>query len=307
MIREADPNGTPHVCMKRYQKFLIAFIAFVLIGGISGYLSRGLIRDWMYQASQPTLPAEETYEEQADGADLPFIDELEALNNRQPNTRTPPAVGVASEQPDLPDEEGVEDADADVVEIPAEKLLAVPFTSQAPHANWDMPYQEACEEASVAMVAGYYSGDRGAYEPDEGDRMILELVNFAESKGFDVDTTAQETAELVELFYPDFEAEVVPMTGPDVVKQYIAQGIPIILPADGKALPNPNFREGGPLYHMLVVRGYTEDQFITNDPGTRRGEKFLYTYDGLLDAVHDWNNGDVPNGERLMLIIRPKE
>jgi hypothetical protein len=285
--------------MKAASKFLIAFIAFVIIGGISGYLSRGLIRDLMYEASQPTLPQEEMYEEQVDGADFPVIDELEELNNRRAVTPAP--------QPDLPDEEGVEDADPDVIEIPAEKLLAVPFTSQAPHANWDMPYQEACEEASVVMVAGYYSGERGAYDADIADELILDLVYYALAKGYEVDTTAEETAELVEIFYPDLEAEVVPMTGPESVKKYIAQGIPVILPADGKALPNPNFREGGPLYHMLVVRGYTDDQFITNDPGTRRGEKFLYTYDGLLNAVHDWNNGDVPNGEPLMLIIRPKE
>jgi len=279
-----------------YKRFIIVFTALVIIGGVSGYLGRGMIRDRLYHASQPALPPEETYQEQKDGADLPYIDELEELNNSRP-----PAAGRQ-----LPDEESLEDADADAVEIPSEKLLAVPFTSQAPHANWDMPYQEACEEASVIMVAGYYRGERGAYDPDQADRMILDLIAFEENEGFAVDTTAEETAELVELFYSDLEALVVPMTGPDSVKRYIARGIPVILPADGKALPNPNFLNGGPLYHMLVVRGYTEDRFITNDPGTRLGETFLYDYDGLLQAVHDWNNGDVPNGERVMLILRKK-
>lgn len=284
--------------MKSLQKSLIAFFAFVFIGGMLGYVSRGMIRDWMHQAAQPALPAEETYEERvADSTDISAIDEIEALNNNQP-----PAD---SNQPKIG--ESVEAVDDDFIEVPSEKLLAVPFTSQAPHANWDMPYQEACEEASVIMVAGYYAGKRGTYDPDEADARILELISFAGRNGFDIDTTARETAELVERFYPDLEAEVVPMTGPDAVKRYVAEGIPVILPADGKALPNPNFRNGGPVYHMLVVRGYTEDRFITNDPGTRLGEKFLYTYEGLLDAVHDWNNGDVPCGESVMLIICPKD
>jgi hypothetical protein len=275
--------------MTRVRKVLIAFAILVIMGGVSGYLGRGWIRDRMHEASQPPLPPEETYEEQEERANLPAAGDLEGHVS-------PPTI--------LPAEQSVEDADSDDVEILPEKLLAVPFTSQAPFKEWDELHEEACEESSVIMVAGYYRGDRGAYEPEEAEAMILELVAFAEENGFDIDTTAEETAELVELFYPDLEADVVPMTGPESVKRYISQGIPVILPAYGKALPNPNFRNGGPLYHMLVVRGYTEDRFITNDPGTRLGEKFLYTYGGLLDAVHDWNNGDVPNGERVMLIVR---
>jgi hypothetical protein len=290
--------------MKRVRKVLIAFAVLVIIGGVSGYLGRGWIRDRMHEASQPPLPPEETYEEQADGVNLSSVGDLEERNTPTHQPVNPSASFRAGPPTVLPAEQSAEDADADAVVIPSEKLLAVPFTSQAPFKEWDELHEEACEEASVIMVAGYYRGDRGAYEPDAAEAMILELAAFAEENGFDIDTTAEETAELAELFYPDLEADVAPMTGPESVKQYIAQGIPVILPAYGKALPNPNFRNGGPLYHMLVVRGYTEDRFITNDPGTRLGEKFLYTYDGLLDAVHDWNNGDVPGGERVMLIVR---
>src|SRR3989344_4828168 len=37
----------------------------------------------------------------------------------------------------------------------AEVNLKVPFTSQAPTGNWDLPYQEACEEASALMAIRY--------------------------------------------------------------------------------------------------------------------------------------------------------
>mgnify|MGYP001618174552 FL=1 len=68
-------------------------------------------------------------------------------------------------------------------------------------------------------------------------------------------------------------------------------------------LPNPHFRNGGPEYHTLVIRGYTEDSFITNDPGTQFGENFLYKYSDLMNSIHDWNEGDVKNGKRLVLVI----
>lgn len=262
--------------------FLVLLFALVVFGAV-GYAYRVSIRERINVWSRPALPTEETYQEQG-------TDQRPTSDNKRS---------------DLPREETVEIED-DIDVIPTEKLLAVPFTSQAPHANWDMPYQEACEEASILMVAGYYRGDRGAYEPDQGDGLLLEVLDFVERQGYAMDMTAEEVADVIEAYYPDLEATVVPMDGAESVKRYIARGIPVILPADGKALPNPNFQNGGPVYHMLVVRGYTEDQFITNDPGTRLGENFLYTYDGLLDAVHDWNGGDVPNGKRVMLVVRPK-
>ena len=60
----------------------------------------------------------------------------------------------------------------------------------------------------------------------------------------------------------------------------------------------------GPLYHMLVVKGYTKDgTIITNDPGTRRGADFLYDPDALFNAVHDWNGGNVNEGAKVMVVV----
>lgn len=242
-------------------------LAVLVIAGACAFIYRGDIRQLYREATAPTLPQEEAYE---------FI-------------RVPSEPTV---------QEGAS--------LPSEKQLAVPFTSQAPHANWDMPYQEACEEASLLMVAAYYSGESGVIPADEADRRILDVVAFEESRGLPPDITAAETARVIEERYPALQAEVLPLEGAEQIKQFIAAGIPVIVPADGKALPNPNFRNGGPRYHMLVVRGYTPTHFITNDPGTRLGENFLYTYRGLLDAVHDWNGGDVSNGDRVILVVKPR-
>jgi len=54
-----------------------------------------------------------------------------------------------------------------------------------------------------------------------------------------------------------------------------------------------------------VIKGFLSDgQIITNDPGTRKGADYLYDPQILLDAIHDWNDGDVPRGEKNMIVIR---
>src|SRR5688572_5442442 len=42
--------------------------------------------------------------------------------------------------------------------LPKTLLLKVPFTPQAPTANWDELHNEACEEASSLMAAAYFNG-----------------------------------------------------------------------------------------------------------------------------------------------------
>ena len=112
---------------------------------------------------------------------------------------------------------------------------------------------------------------------------ILALEHFS--------TTTQRTIKIIE--NPTVEQ----------IKKSIAAGNPVLVVADGKVLPNPHFRNGGPVYHALIIKGYTETEFITNDPGTQFGKNFKYKYQDLLNAIHDWNNGDVKNGRRVVLVV----
>ncbi|MBU1911108.1 hypothetical protein KKG16_01695, partial [Patescibacteria group bacterium] len=91
------------------------------------------------------------------------------------------------------------------------------------------------------------------------------------------------------------------------IKEELIKGNPIIIPAAGRDLDNPYFSGEGPWYHMLVIKGYDKKRFITNDPGTRRGEGYKYEYSVLLNAVHDWTGikEDIRNGDQIMLVIRP--
>lgn len=182
--------------------------------------------------------------------------------------------------------------------------LAVPFTPQAPHGNWQQPYQDACEEASVAMVHYFYS--KKIFTPTIADREILDLIAFQKRVfGYGYDTTAEETANFIRNFYGYKNVEVITDPGTDLIKSILAQGLPVIAPVYGKALKNPYFTPPGPNYHMLVIKGYVKDKFITNDPGTRRGADYLYSFDVLLNAIHDWNGGAVPEGRKVIIVIHP--
>jgi len=175
-----------------------------------------------------------------------------------------------------------------VTEIATEKNLAVPFTSQAPHANWDLDHNEFCEEASVLMVGRYFQG-RGISGPDDAEEALQKIKQWEiDNLGFYYDTTAAETAKILEGLY-ELKVQLVKNPIVENINQAIANGKLVIVPAAGRELGNPNFTAPGPIYHNLVIRGYTKDgKFITNDPGTRKGQEYVYRQATVMNAMHDW-------------------
>src|SRR5688572_1542785 len=274
------------------RKSLLAYVllALVLAGGVA-FAYRGAIREMIADGTRPELPPAQPYQPRPEPEPEPTVGEpSEPVEAPAPEPEPPLQPALEPTPTPAPSSDGVN--------------LAVPFTSQAPHANWDMPYQEACEEASLMMVHAYISG-AGAFTPNEADRQILAMVAWEEEKlGYYKDTTAEETAWIAREYYGHARSRAVAIASMEDVKREVAKGNPVILPAAGKLLPNPNFSGDGPLYHMLVVKGWTKDgKIITNDPGTRRGADFLYDPAALWNAVHDWNGGDVVNGAKVMVVV----
>jgi hypothetical protein len=196
---------------------------------------------------------------------------------------------------------------ADNGPLPGKVNLAVPFTSQAPTGDWSMPYQEACEEASAIMVDAFYRDVSGPIPADQATAAIKAIVAYEmKTLGFYKDTTAAQTVQFIKGYFGYHDVVVKPFTNINDVKRAVANGFPVIIPADGKLLPNPNFRNGGPLYHMLVVKGYTDTLFITNDPGTHNGADFTYTFAALQKAAHDWDTSSgTANAPPVMIIMIP--
>lgn len=187
--------------------------------------------------------------------------------------------------------------------LPERVVLNVPFYSQAPFAVWDGLHEETCEEASLHMVRDYYLKEsRGL---DEQEKSLIDYVNWQTENGYEYDITLQQLADTAEIFYDFSNYKIINNPTIEEIKKEIAAGRPVIAPAAGRLLDNPYFTAPGPIYHMLVIKGYDKTGFITNDPGTRRGKDFHYDYQNLYDAIHDWNPVDILNGGKSILVYYP--
>ena len=194
--------------------------------------------------------------------------------------------------------------------IPSATNLNIPFAVQAPFANWGNPYQEACEEASVLMAVKYFEGAK-TLSHELIDEEILKMVDYSkEAFGNYKDSDIAEIADLLEGFYGYTDYEIIRSGTLDDIKQAVAQGYPVIVPAAGQLLDNPYFKQPGPIYHTIVVTGYNDatEEFIANDPGTKRGEGIRFSYENIDTAWHDWtgNSNTILEGERNLLVIKGK-
>ncbi|MEK7508887.1 MAG: C39 family peptidase [Patescibacteria group bacterium] len=191
-------------------------------------------------------------------------------------------------------------------QLPAEINLKVPFVLQAPNALWDALHEDACEEASVIMFNAFFKKKTG-FTKQEMEDAIQKVVAWEKNKfGFFEDTTVEETVQILKEYFGLTGVKAVYDITIDDIKKELAAGRPVIVPAAGKLLFNPNFRGGGPPYHMLVIKGYTKNgYFITNDPGTKRGADYIYKIDVLYKAIHDWvPGGNVLDGRKAMIVVR---
>jgi len=181
--------------------------------------------------------------------------------------------------------------------------IKVPFTPQAPFANWDAYHEDACEEASLIMVKYYLDGK--TLNRDTAEKEILGLIEFQNKNYGDFkDTNAEETVKMAKEYYGLENLKVVYDFSKDDLKEYLAKGKPIIIPAAGRKLGNPNYSGLGPLYHVLVLTGYDGDTVITNDPGTRKGEGYRYNIDVFYNAIHDLPGSpeNIEQGRKAMIV-----
>lgn len=266
------------------KKFLIIFFSVLALVSLGWLLGSQRLEQWLADREKNNLPPAEQL------ANTAVNRAVNAVTNREENIN----------------------AVIDDIELPAEKNLAVPFTSQAPHAKWDDDHNEFCEEASVLM-AGRFFARRGILSADDAETTLQSIKRWElDNLGWYYDTTATETASILKGLY---DLDVTELENPTIaqIKGAIAQEKLVLVPAAGRKLGNPNFTAPGPIYHFFVIRGYTADgKFITNDPGTRKGEQYVYDQDIVMNAISDWvpkeprtvpRSGDVTGGRKVVLIV----
>ena len=204
---------------------------------------------------------------------------------------------VNFERTTVPEAQNIEE-----ITLPAKVSMLVPFMVQAPHGNWDAPYQEACEEASIIMMDYYLRNI--PLEPDQANREILQLVQWEEANHYKYDVSISQLQDIVKTYYK-YPTRIVEEVTKESIMYELANGNPVIVPVAGRMLKNPYFSGDGPWYHMLIITGYDGKYFITNDPGTRHGLDYKYKMDLLVDAIHDWTGvkEEIQKGDKRMLIV----
>lgn len=266
-----------------------SILAFALIG-LGSYLERDAIRSRFF-SDQP--------------AELP--DAVEVATNEPSTVDQPREAGFGSAgNVNEPEVQGDTVDLAATATLPSQFNLAVPFVLQAPTANWDAVHEETCEEAA-ALTVHYYWTKVKSFSAPQVETQYTKMVAY-ENKTFGdfKDTTAAQTAKMIKDLYKYKRVDVLPMKSINDAKPHVLAGRPVIIPAAGKLLKNPNFKNGGPLYHNLVIRGWLKDgRIITNDPGTRKGNGYVYKADVLWNAIHDWNGGNVTAGAKVMIVVYP--
>lgn len=163
----------------------------------------------------------------------------------------------------------------------------------------------------MIMVAAFLNQE--TLTAHTADQAIISLAKWEEKNGYRIDVTAEETVAILRDYF-SLNAVVSTEVTFDRIKAELDQGRIIIIPAAGRELGNPYFQTPGPIYHMLVIRGYENNKIITNDPGTKRGERYLYDPAKLIRAIHDWDHtlaidgmtdAEINSTRKVMIIVTP--
>ena len=192
--------------------------------------------------------------------------------------------------------------------------LAVPFTTQAPLGDW-AKHQESCEEANLAQIHAYWTGDNSAVlDPGIADRTINGLVNWqVKNWGSEDDLTDVRLGQLAEAYY-GYAYEVLPLTD-QAMHEQLKAGHPVILGVTTHGLGNPRYpgyaahylQPGYSVSHFITIVGYDGSSYVLNDPGLTPGRGYHVEYSQLQFAINNLDQQHPSLNEGLvMLVIHPK-
>lgn len=219
-------------------------------------------------------------------------------------------------QPQSGQESELNSDDISGINSPPERTLAqkivldVPFTAQAPFGNWaDARQDYGCEEAAILMAMYWVYGKD--LPLDKAEKEIVAISDFEQENYGDFhDTSTLDTLKVLKAYFKYENAFAKFDIGIEDIKTELASGNIVIVPLDGTKVDNPYYTPPGPAKHKVVIRGYDDDtqEFITNDPGTKRGEGYRYNYQILENAIVDYPTGlnEPVNQIRTAMIVVKK-
>ena len=183
-----------------------------------------------------------------------------------------------------------------------EKEIDVKFYSQFPLniATWrkyDEPYQNFCEEASLLNWYYYLTWK----EPDlkEYDKDLLKLKELEDLlfEWWYKHTSIEDTLKLLIAFQDDTKVfwEIIENPTIDIIKENIFKWNLIIAPLYWKWLSNDLFLWWWPIYHNLLIKWYTEENFIVNEVWISKWDWFLYNQNEIMENIADYDEKLYPD------------
>ncbi|KKR05440.1 MAG: hypothetical protein UT33_C0011G0151 [Candidatus Peregrinibacteria bacterium GW2011_GWC2_39_14] len=267
--------------MMKKSKLLITVFITVFVVGIGGF---GLYRITK-SASYIKEKVPEAINIDAIAANQPTEKTAQASN---PTPTIPAATPVVPATPPSP---------------PTELNLAMKFYTQAPFGDWREPWQNSCEEASMLLIANTYF--KHNWTREQFRDQILAIVAY-ENKMYG-DYKENDINQIVKTLKEFLKLKGVIHKDPSFkdVQNILAKGHFIIVPLAGKELKNPFYTNGGPDYHVMVIKGYkANEKIITEDVGTRSGENYVYSWKTIINAMHDYTI-PIDNGAKILIEVIP--
>lgn len=164
-------------------------------------------------------------------------------------------------------------------------ILPVPYVSQVPDGVWVSPWDEACEEASLLMVQGFYAGATTIGR--EGAKAEMrKMFAWEQERWKDVeDADAERILVLGDAFSVGSRVVRDPSAGEIVAE--LRAGHPVIAVVDMYALWGE--RPAGDGYHVVVVTGHDADkgEFQVMDPA--KDDIRWYAASRLMASLHDYD------------------
>jgi hypothetical protein len=216
---------------------------------------------------------------------------------------------LISLQPDLSKPQAQQAATALPVADMRQVSYNVPFAAQASLGDWNDPrQQDGCEEESAIMAMHWV--EQKPMTKEDALQEIIAISDYEQRAYGDFhNTSAKDTVDRIFGGYYGYKkaSYAYDISIADIVRE-LDGGNLVIVPVNGQALGNTNYTAPGPARHMILIKGYDpkKNEFITNDPGTRRGDSYRYGAKTLFDAIRDYPTGpDAPftGGRRAMIFV----
>ncbi len=177
------------------------------------------------------------------------------------------------------------------------------FYSQAPFGNRNEPYQNACEEASVLLA--YYYATRQTPTKKQYNKDLLNLLAREQNNiGHHKKTTLDQFLYLTHEYLKFPNAYILENADLDEIKREISKWNIIVASFRWDEIYNFHYSANGPDYHVILLKGYDENNFITHDVGTVRWDNRKYPFEMIMDALAYGNKNDLKHPGNKVIIFQ---